>query len=94
MADAKAGSAIALIGAGSIIGAADAAGASLSVPVPFQNRIVLIDETRVAGTTHIHGIDGIVEGLEAGMALRFEREPGNLVDFWAIKVYAGSEWEP
>ena len=91
MADAKAGNAIALIGAGGIIDAASAAGAPLSVPVPFQNKIVLIEETRVAGTTHVSGIDAIVEGLEVGMDLRFEREPGNLVDYWAIKVYAGDE---
>ena len=90
-AEVNSGNAISLVGAGSIIDAASAAGASLSVPVPFQNKIVLIDETRVAGTTHVHGIDGIVEGLEVGMGLRLEREPGNLADSWAIRVYAGDE---
>lgn len=79
------------VGAGSIIAAADAAGVTLSVPLPFQNRIVLIEDMRIAGTTHILGIDGIVEQLAIGMDLRFEREPGNLVDAWAIKVYAGVE---
>ena len=91
MTGANTGNAIALIGAGSIIDAAGSAGSTLSVPAPFQNRIVLIDETRVAGTTHVHGIDRIVEGLEVGMDLRLEREPGNLVDRWAIRVYAGTE---
>ena len=90
-ADVKGSGAIAAIGAGGIIGAASAAGAPLSVPVPFQNRIVLIEDTRVAGTTHIRGIDGIVEGLEIGMDLRLEREPGNLADCWAIRVYAGDD---
>ena len=82
----KAGGSISLVGAGGIIDAASAAGAPLSVPVPFQNRIVLIEDTRIAGTTHIRGIDGIVEGLEVGMELRLEREPGNLADCWAIRV--------
>ena len=81
--------ALAIIGAGGIISAADAAGASLSVPMPFQSKIVLIEDTRVAGTTHVHGIDAIVEGLELDVSLRLEREPDNLVDAWAIRVFAG-----
>ena len=84
------GGAIAAVGAGNII-AAGAAGAPLSVPVPFQNKIVLIEDARVAGTSYVKGIDGIVEGLEVGAALRFERDPGNLADGWAIKVYAGED---
>ena len=89
--EAVAENAISLVSAGGIIDAASAAGASLSVPMPFQNRIVLIDDARVAGTTHVHGIDEIVEGLEVGADLRLEREPGNLADRWAIRVYAGSD---
>lgn len=85
------GNALATIGAGGIMSAADAAGASLSVPVPFQNKIVLIEDTRIAGTTHVHGIDEIVGRLEVGADLRFEREPGNLADAWAIRVFAGDE---
>lgn len=85
------GSALATIGAGGIIAASEAAGASLSVPLPFQNKIVLIEHTRVAGTTHIHGIDAIVDKLEVGMDLRLEREPGNLADSWAIRVFAGKD---
>ena len=81
--------AISVIGAGGIIAAANASGMPLSVPLPFQNSIVLIEQTRVAGTTHISGIDAVVAGLEVGMTLRFEREPDNLADSWAIKVYAG-----
>ena len=90
-ADGKPGAALATIGAGGIMSAADAAGAPLSVPVPFQSKIVLIEDTRVAGTTHVHGIDEIVGKLEVGMALRLEREPGNLADAWAIRVFAGAE---
>lgn len=90
-ANGKPSAALATIGAGGIISAADAAGASLSVPVPFQSKIVLIEDTRIAGTTHVHGIDEIVGRLEVGADLRFEREPGNLADAWAIRVFAGDE---
>lgn len=89
--NANAETAIAAIGAGGIITAAEAGGAGLSVPVPFQNKIVLYDNLRIAGTTHVHGIDGIAERLEVGMDLRLERDPGNLADSWAIKVYAADE---
>lgn len=82
---------LAVIGAGSVIAAANAGGTPLSVPVPFQNRIVLIEDTRVAGTTHIFDIDAIVAKLEVGMQLRFEREPDNLADCWAVKVFAGDK---
>ena len=85
------GNALATIGAGGLISATEAAGAPLSVPIPFQNKIVLIEDTRVAGTTHVHGIDGIVAKLEDGADLRLEREPGNMADAWAIRVYAGEE---
>lgn len=89
-ADNNASAALVTIGAGGIMSAADAAGTPLSVPVPFQNAIVLIEDTRVAGTTHIRDIDEIAAGLDAGATLRLERELGNLVDRWAIKVYAGN----
>jgi hypothetical protein len=81
--------AIVAIGAGSVIAAANAGGTPLSVPLPFQSSIVLFEDARIAGTTHIHGMDAIAEGLDVGMPLRLEREPGNLADHWAIKVFAG-----
>lgn len=90
-ADAGMNGILATVGGSGIMSAADAAGTPLSVPVPFQSRIVLIEDVRVAGTTHIHGIDALAETLETGMELRLEREPGNLSDAWAIKVFAGSE---
>ena len=68
---AGASSALATIGAGSLIAASDAAGAPLSVPIPFQNKIVLIEDTRIA--------------------VRLEREPGNLADTWAIRVFSGEQ---
>lgn len=64
-------------------------GAELSCPLPFENRICLMEDTRVAGTTHVAGIDDIVHDIHDGQELRFEREKGNLQDGWAIKVFAG-----
>ncbi len=66
-------------------------GPSLSVPMPFQNRIVLVSNTRIAGTARISGIDEIVNKLEEGTELRFVREPKNMQDHWAIKVFAGEQ---
>lgn len=80
---------LAAIGASNVLAAAGAAGTPLSVPVPFQNSIVLFEETRIAGTAHVRNIDQIADELEVGAALRLEREPGNLADHWAIKIYAG-----
>lgn len=81
--------ALAVIGSGGVLAAADAAGMPLSVPIPFQNKIVLIEHTRIAGTTHISGIDELAAQLEVGADLRLEREPTNMADEWAIKVFAG-----
>lgn len=60
-----------------------------SLPVPFAQRICLIEETRVAGTTHASGIEDVADKLVPGCKLRLLREPGNLADTWAIKVFAG-----
>lgn len=85
------GGALAAIGLGGIITAADAAGKPLSVPVPFQNKIVLVEDTRVAGTSHIRNIDAIVDKLEVEMELSLKREPDNYADSWAIRVFAGED---
>lgn len=90
-ADVNANRALTVVGAGGVIAAADAAGTPLSVPVPFQSKIVLMEDARIAGTTHIRGIDAIVEQLVVGVDLRLEREPGNLADSWAIRVFAGDD---
>lgn len=82
---------LAPIDAGTIIAAANASGSSLSVPMPFQNKIVLIEQARIAGTTHIYNIDAIVQKLKRGDALQLERDTQNVVDAWAIKVYAHTE---
>ncbi len=82
---------LAAVGSGAIISAASVSGATLSVPVPFQGKIVLAEDLRIAGTTHIHGIDAIVARLGIGAELRLQREPGNVADSWAIKVFAGED---
>ena len=82
--------ALAVIPTTALAGAPDGS-PGLSVPMPFQKKIVLIEDTRIAGTTHVHGIDEIVEKLEIDADLRLEREPDNLADAWAIKVFAGDE---
>lgn len=87
----KSAAALVAIDAGALIAAADADGAALSVPMPFQSRIVLLDEVRVAGTMHIRDIDVLAERLEVDMSLRLEREPDNLADRYAIRVFADEE---
>ena len=80
--------ALAVIGTSTLLGTSEIGGKTLSVPIPFANPITLIEETRVAGTSHVPDIDGIVARLERGFELRLQREPDNLVDSWAIQVYA------
>lgn len=58
----------------------------IDVPKPFSEPILLIEETRVAGTSHVDGLDEVVAELEPGARLAFTREPGNLHDKWAIRV--------
>ncbi len=80
---------LAVIGGGGL-GIFDPNSSGMPVPPPFQQVICLVEETYVAGTKHVKDIDEAVEGLKVGDKLRFEREKGNLVDGWAIKVFAGS----
>lgn len=60
----------------------------LSVPLPFSHRICLVEDTYVAGTTHVPGIDGLVAGLREGQELALVRDKGNPHDRWAIRVLA------
>ena len=83
--------ALVAINAGELISAADASDKPFSVPVPFQNSIVLIENTRIAGTMHIRNIESAVENIKVGSNLRLEREKGNITDMWAIKVFAGKD---
>lgn len=82
---------LAQISTGALASMDDVAGASLSIPMPFQTSITLIEDMRVAGTPHIPNIDEVVADLSEGCALRFERDPNNLNDVWAIRIYAGAK---
>lgn len=63
---------------------------SMSVPMPFTTRIVLLEGAHIAGTTHIQYIDEIAEGLKVGQDLTLQRETGNRYDKWAILVFKGT----
>ena len=60
--------------------------AGLSVPMPFAQRIVLVEDTYVAGTTHVEDIDEVVAGMRVGQELALERDVANAFDPWAIRV--------
>lgn len=66
----------------------DAAGQGLGMP--FQQQILLIPDIRVAGTTHVDGIERLAGELTEGSRLEFRREPQNPHDRWAIRVHAPS----
>ena len=80
--------ALAVIPTTALAGASDGS-PGLSVPMPFANRIVLIDNTHVAGTTHIRDISSIVKQLSEGQELTLVRDTNNTQDAWAIRVLAG-----
>ncbi len=61
-------------------------GSALDVPKPFSQPICLIPETRIAGTTHVEGIDELAERLTKGARLELVRDAENRYDRWAIKV--------
>ena len=79
--------ALSLVASGALGGAAEA-GAGLSIPVPFANRIVLLEDAHIAGTTHIRNIDELATGLESGYELELVRDTTNTQDAWAIRVLA------
>jgi len=57
----------------------------LTIPKPFERDIFLFD-TRVAGTTHVEGIDELEPHLNADDRLDFFREPDNRHDPEAIAI--------
>ena len=66
-------------------------GGGMSVPMPFENHVCLIEDTHVAGTTHISDIDELAAKISEGQKLRFERQPDNMHDKWAIRVFAADD---
>ncbi len=78
---------IAPMTAGALIAAMHSeGGGALDVPKPFSQPICLAPDTRVAGTTHVEGIEDLARGLSEGDRLRLERDPRNRYDRWAIRV--------
>jgi hypothetical protein len=74
-------------GAGAIIQAMHGnGGAGISIPKPFSQPICLVPNTRVAGTTHVKGIDELAPKLTEGERLTLVREKDNKYDEWCIRV--------
>lgn len=59
---------------------------TLSVPIPFESRIVLFESIRVAGTSHAPDIDATMGQMPDEARLDLVREPDNQADSWAIRV--------
>jgi len=57
----------------------------LAIPKPFERDIFLFD-TRVAGTSHVEGIEELEPHLAPGDKLDFFREPDNRHDDRAIVI--------
>ncbi len=80
--------ALSTIGSTSLATAINSGTSALSIPIPFQNKIVLFEDARIAGTSNFHGAKSLAISLELNSELKLEREQGNLADRWAIKVLA------
>lgn len=68
-----------------LVGLLHGKGGQLAIPKPFEKDIFLFD-TYVAGTTHIEGIEELVEHLNIDDRLDFFREPDNPYDKKAIVI--------
>ena len=53
---------------------------------PYSREILLI-EVKVAGTSHVLGIEEVVPFLTEGETLTLKRVPDNPSDPWAIKIF-------
>lgn len=60
-------------------------GGDVAIPKPFERDIFLFD-TRVAGTSHVEGIEELEPYLNADDKLEFFREPDNQYDNKAIAI--------
>ena len=58
---------------------------ALAINKPFEQEIFLY-HTRIAGATHVQGIDQLVENLVVGEKLSLFREPDNEFDKRAIVI--------
>lgn len=62
---------------------------TLSVPMPFESKIVLFESIRIAGTSHAPGIDATMHQIPNDAPFDLVREPDNPADGWAIRVEHG-----
>ena len=67
-----------------IVSAFSGSGGGL-VPLPHIHEIFLID-CRIAGTTHVEGIDDKTANIDKGTLLMFQREKDNQYDALAIQI--------
>lgn len=65
---------------------ANETGEGLNAGMPFLTTITLCEDVVVAGTSHIVGIDDVLDGIELPADVKLVRDAGNLHDRWAIKV--------
>ena len=65
---------------------ANETGEDLNADMPFPTTITLCEDVMVAGTSHIVGIDDVLDGIELPADVKLVRDAGNLHDRWAIKV--------
>ena len=70
---------------------ANETGKGLNVGMPFPTTITLCEDVMVAGTSHIVGIDDVLDGIELPADVKLVRDAGNLHDRWAIKVMHGGK---
>ena len=59
---------------------------ALSVPMPFESKIVLFESIRVAGTSHAPDIDATMGQMPDEARLELVREPDNQADDWVIRI--------
>lgn len=59
---------------------------ALSVPLPFESKIVLLESIRIAGTSHTPNIDDVMEQAPEDAELTLVREPYNQADPWAVRI--------
>lgn len=59
---------------------------TLSMPMPFESKIVLFESMRIAGTAHVPNIGEIMVRIPDDAYLVLVREPDNQADTWAIRI--------
>lgn len=53
---------------------------------PFSSAVKLIENTRVARTSHVHNINLLMKEIKKGDRLELIREPNNMSDAWSVRI--------